>query len=254
VIDPTYARAYAGLAFAKVMEGTNRAVLVKAFGEAKTAALRALALDDQSADARVALGQVMVFVEWDWVAAEKSFQRALASDPNQAEAYLFYGFLEEALGDLERGLRLKLQGLECDSTSALAHVQIAVSFWYQRRYDDVIVWANKALDRDPYHPFARELLAGAYWKLGDLERSAEHMQRSRDHASKVLRDFSNDDFPLAMNAVQMGDLDGAFEALQRMFDAHDPALIDLAVGPHWDGLREDPRFNQYLVRMKLRSA
>src|SRR5262245_60050545 len=53
VIDPTYARAYAGLAFAKVMEGTNRAVLVKAFGEAKTAALRALALDDQSADARM---------------------------------------------------------------------------------------------------------------------------------------------------------------------------------------------------------
>ncbi len=80
----------------------------------------------------------------------------------------------EALGDLERGFHLKLQGLECDSTSALAHVLIAVSFWNQRRYDDVIVWANKALDRDPQHLFARELLAGAYWKMGDLERAREH--------------------------------------------------------------------------------
>ena len=146
-------------------------MLVEAFGEAKAAALRALALDDESADAQVALGQVMFIAEWDWIAAERSFQRALAIDPNHAEAYLHYGKLMEALGDLERGLHLKLQGLECDSTSALAHVQIALSFWNQRRYDDVIVWANKALDRDPQHPFAREMLAGAYWKMGDLERS-----------------------------------------------------------------------------------
>ena len=138
-----------------MQQATNRHVLVEAFGEAKAAALRALALDDESADAQVALGQVMFVAEWDWIAAERSFQRALAIDPNHAEAYLHYGKLMEALGDLERGFHLKLQGLECDSTSALAHVQIAVSFWNQRRYDDVIVWANKALDRDPHHPFAR---------------------------------------------------------------------------------------------------
>ena len=74
---------------------------------------------------------------------------------------------------------LKLQGLECDSTSALAHVLIAVSFWNQRRYDDVIVWANKALDRDPQHLFARELLGGASLEDG-RSRSArcEHLQLS----------------------------------------------------------------------------
>jgi tetratricopeptide (TPR) repeat protein len=254
VVDPTHAAAYAGLALAKLAQATNRNVLVEAFGEAKTASLRALALDDESADARVALGQVMVFAEWDWIAAERSFQRALAIDPNHAHAYLCYGDLKEALGDLERGFHLKLQGLECDSTSVLAHLLIAVSCWNQRRYDDMIVWANKALDRDPHHPFARELLAGAYWKLGDLERSAEHMQRARDHASDVLRDFdfSNAEFQLAMHAVQIGDLDAAFEHLQRMLDARDPALIHLAVAPQWDSLRADPRFNQCLARMKLR--
>jgi tetratricopeptide (TPR) repeat protein len=128
VIAPTFAAAYAGLALAKVAEATNRHVFREAFGEAKAAALRALALDAESADAQVAMGQVMFMAEWDWIAAERSFQRALAIDPNHAEAYLHYGKLMEALGDLERGLQLKLQGLECDSTSALAHMQIAISF------------------------------------------------------------------------------------------------------------------------------
>ena len=165
-IDPTHAAAYAGLALAKLGQATDRNVLVEAYGEAKAAALRAVALDDKSADAQVALGHVMFTAEWDRIAAERSFQRALAINPNHAEAYIYYGILMEALGDLERGLSLKMQGLECDSTSVLAHLWIAVSCWNQRRYDDVIVWANKALDRDPQHPFARELLVGAHWKNG----------------------------------------------------------------------------------------
>ena len=130
----------------------------------------------------------------------------------------------------------------------------------QRRYDDVIVWANKALDRDPRHPFALELLAGAYWKMGDLERFREHVQRGRDVARELLsdgtaqRETSIGEFPLVMQCAEAGDLDGAFEHLQRMIDARDPALIHLAVAPQWDSLRADPRFNQCLVRMKLRSA
>ena len=257
VIDPTFAAAYAGLAVAKVAQATNRNVLVEAFGEAKAAALRALALDDESADAQAALGEVMLFAEWDWIAAERSFQRALAIDPNHAHAYLRYGDLMEALGDLERGFHLKLQGLECDSTSVLAHLLIAVSCWNQRRYDDVIVWANKALDRDPQHPFAREMLGGAYWKMGDLERAGEllgvgeNLRPARSDGTAEA-DIGNDDFRLAIHYAAAGDLDAAFEHLQRLIDARDPALIHLAVAPQWDSLRADPRFNECLARMKLR--
>jgi tetratricopeptide (TPR) repeat protein len=198
----------------------------------------------------------MLFAEWDWIAAERSFQRALAINPNHAEAYLHYGFLMEALGDLERGFHLKLQGLECDSTSALAHVLIAVSFWNQRRYDDVIVWVNKALDRDPQHLFARELLAGAYWKMGDLEHFRTHLQHARELLADgtAQRELGNAGFELVMHYAGIGDLDAAFEHLQRLIDARDPALVHLAVAPQWDSLRADPRFNECLARMKLRPA
>jgi tetratricopeptide (TPR) repeat protein len=246
-IDPTDAAAFAGIAIAKVVQATNRHVLVEAFGEAKAAALRGLALDPESADAQVALGHVMVMAEWDWIAAERSFQRALAINPNHPEAYLFYGFLTEALGDLERGLELKLQGLKCDTTSALAHVMICDSFWNQRRYDDVIIWANKAHDRDPDHLCVRELLGAAYWKMGDLERARGLLAH---HAGQP--ELGTDGFYRVVKCSAAGDLDAAFEHLHRLIDARDPRLVHLAVSPLWDTLRADPRFNQCLARMKLR--
>jgi serine/threonine protein kinase len=249
VIDPTSAAAYAGLALAKLAHSTtNRHVLVDAYSEAKAAALRALALDAESADAQVALGHVMFIAEWDWIAAERSFRRALAINPNHAEAYLLYGQLMEALGDLERGFQLKLQGLECDSTSALAHTLIAHSFWLQRRYDDVIVWANKALDRNSQHPVALEMLAGAYLKMGDLERASTYLRRAGEPLPG-LQELS-----WVAQCAEAGDLDAAFERVQRLIDARDPVLIYLAVAPHWDCLRADPRFNECLARMKLQPA
>ena len=257
VIDPTFAAAWAGLAHAKVASAMNRNVLVEAYGEARAAALRALALDDASPDAHAALGEVMLFAEWDWIAAERSFQRAMAIDPNHAHAYLRYGDLMEALGDLERGFHLKLQGLECDSTSVLAHLLIAVSCWNRRRYDDMIVFANKALDRDPQHHFARELLMGAYWKLGDLDRVDELRRAALENPNLSRVPEGTDygaEFQLALHSAIAGDLDAAFEHLQRLIDKREPALIHLAVAPQWDNLRADPRFDQCLVRMKLRSA
>jgi tetratricopeptide (TPR) repeat protein len=301
-VAPTYAAAHAGLALTKVAQAVAHDVPhLEALAEARTIALRAVALDDKSADAQVALGQVMLFSEWDWTAAERSFQRALTINPNHAEAYLHYGGLMEALGQLTRGFELKLQGLECDSTSALAHVLIASSLWNQRRYDDVIVWVNKALDRDPRHLFARELLVGVYWKKGDFKRQiVEDLKRIeardlgeevraglREIVAEILHAFDHEGLdaahrcilkhmssawvielmsheggstiigrgntmigPLARSA-EAGDLDKAFELLQGALAERDPGLVHLAVAPQWDKMRDDPRFNQCLARMKL---
>ena len=51
-----------------------------------------------------------------------------------------------------------------------------------------------------------------------------------------------------------GDLDSAFEHLDRAIEGHDPALVHLAVAPQWDSLRVDPRFNERLARMGLAPA
>jgi serine/threonine protein kinase/cytochrome c-type biogenesis protein CcmH/NrfG len=287
-LDPTYAAAQAGLALALCGQATSRArPHGEAFAEAKVAALRALGMDAECADAHVALGQVLFLSEWDWLGAERSFQRALEINPNHPEAYLHYGGLMEALGDLDRGLRLKPQALERDPQSVLTLVLIAVSFWNQRRYDDTIAWLNRALDRDPTNLFARELLGGALFKKGDLEGAlGQDLKRAElvgapEEARTAWKQAYNEvkqayeagghceavrcilkhvpgeaqrgstGLRLSILHAEACNLDLAFEHLDRAIDTRDPSLVHLAVAPAWDNLRCDPRYDRCLRRMRL---
>jgi DNA-binding winged helix-turn-helix (wHTH) protein/Flp pilus assembly protein TadD len=279
-LDPTYAAAHAGLALACCAQAFYRVVPhADAYSEARAAALRALAMDASCADAQVALGAVLFFAEWNWAGAEKSLARALDINPNHTEAYLLYGQLKEALGQLEQGLHLKLKALDRDPFSPLVHLQISLSYWNQGRYADSIEWANRALTLDPRHPHAREHLAGAYLKQGDFDRHmAENVTHARLHGVPaealdplkqayaaggragvvrlVLERAASQPhaFPamqLAVFSGEAGDLDAAFRHLDRAIDSHDPALMHLAVAPQWESLRGDPRFNQCLARMGL---
>jgi tetratricopeptide (TPR) repeat protein len=187
--------------------------------------------------------------------------------------------LLEALGRLEEGLEVKLRALERDPFSPLVHLQISLSYWNQRRYDDAIAWANKTLELDPRHPHAREHLAGAYWKKGDSDRYiAENLKHAELHGAPaetlvrlkesyaaggvagVMRlglEFAAN-HPQAVPAMQLalfngelGIMDAAFEYLKQAIESHDPGLVHLAVSPQWDCMRTDPRFKDTLSRMGL---
>jgi DNA-binding winged helix-turn-helix (wHTH) protein len=168
-VDPTYAPAHAGLARARCLQAVFRAVPhQEAFTEAKASALRALAMDSGSADAQVALGTVLFLSEWDWTAAERSLCRALEINPDHTEALLQYGSLQEALGRLDDGLRRKQQALARDPRSPGVLVQIAISYWHQRKYDETQVWARRALEIDPKHVQASQFITRVYWRSGDV--------------------------------------------------------------------------------------
>jgi tetratricopeptide (TPR) repeat protein len=158
------------------------------------------------------------------------------------------------------------------------HLQIALSYWNQRRYDDMIAWATRSLELDPQHLLAREFLAGAYLKKGDLDR---HMAESLTHARAagcplpLLDDLRRSydtrgragvvEFALRTNAngppVQLallhgeaGNLDEAFRHLDAAIARRDPALVHLAVAPQWDCLRADGRFGERVQAMGLAAA
>ena len=151
-----------------------------AYADARAAALRALAMDASNADAQVALATVLFLSDWNWTGARRSLQRALEIDPDHTEALLLYGRLLEALGHLDEGLSAKRKALERNPSSAAVHLQIALSYWNQRRYDEMIAWATRSLELDPGHLVAREFIAGAYLKKGDPDR---HMAESLAHAA-----------------------------------------------------------------------
>jgi tetratricopeptide (TPR) repeat protein len=183
------------------------------------------------------------------------------------------------LGRLEEGLAMKLKALERDPHSPQVHLQISMSYWHQRRYEDAIEWANKTLALDARHPHAREHLAGAYLKRGDFDRYlAENIRHAAIHgvpatvfepvqeayAAEGLTGVRKlflarvahqpDAFPAMQLAVfygEAGNRDAAFRHLERAIDSHDPSLVHLAVAPQWDSLRDDARFGRCLERMGL---
>ncbi len=278
-LDPTYAAAHAGLALACCAQAELRVVPHgEAYTEARAAALRALAMDDSCADAQVALGAVLFLSDWNWTGARRSLERALEIDPDHVEAHLMYGRLLEALGELEQGLAAKRKALERTPFSPLVHTQIAHSYWNQRRYDDVIAWAEKSLALDPAHLLAREYIAGAWLKKGNLDRyKAESLAHAEAYGApaemlaELKQVFATGGRPamvehglravtanprtpalqLALLHGEAGHMDEAFVHLDRAIEGRDPALVHLAVAPQWDVLRDDPRFDERLTRMGL---
>lgn len=278
-LDPNYAAAHAGLSLACCAQAELRLTpLHDAYADARAAALRALAMDPANADAQVALGTVLFLADWNWTGARRSFERALQIDPDHTEGLLCYGRLLEALGDLDRGLAAKQKALERNPSSAAVHLQIAHSFWNQRRYDDVIVWANRSLALDPGHLLAREYLAGAYLQKGDVDRwMVENLSQARTYGApqelideieqifasggraaiveRTLRESPHAPaIQLALFSAEAGHLDEAFRYLDRAIECRDPALVHLAVAPQWDVLRGDPRFAGRLQSMGFQSA
>jgi DNA-binding winged helix-turn-helix (wHTH) protein/cytochrome c-type biogenesis protein CcmH/NrfG len=291
-IDPTYAPAHAGLARARCVQAVFRAVpCQEAFAEAKASALRALAMDSASADAQVALGTVLFLSEWEWTAAERSLRRALEINPDHTEALLQYGSLQEALGRLDDGLRSKQQALARDPRSPGVLVQIAISYWNQRKYDDALVWARRTLEVDPKHAQACQFINYVYLKIGDINRFAAWTVSMAiawglpEERVAVLKQVTADaqqvfataglsgvkrfwvdqitnpqlDFDILLKMPffrariygDAGRLDEAFDCLDQAIAHRDPALVHLAVAPDWDGLRDDPRFDDRLKKMGL---
>ena len=291
-IDPTYAPAHAGLARARCVLAASHAVQhQEAFAEAKASALRALGMDSGSADAQVALGTVLFLSEWDWTGAERSLRRALEINPDHTEALLQYGSLQEALGRLDDGLRSKQQALARDPRSPGVLVQIAISHWNQRKYDDALVWAQRALDVNPKHAQACQFMSYVYLKIGDIDRFAALAVSTAiefglpEEWVAVLKQVTADaqqvyataglsgvnrfwveqipnpqlDFDVLLKMPffrariygAAGRLDEAFDCLDQAIAQRDPALVHLAVAPDWDGLRDDPRFDDRLKEMGL---
>jgi tetratricopeptide (TPR) repeat protein len=291
-IDGTYAPAHAGLARARCAQAELRTVPhLEAFAEAKALALRALAIDSACVDAHVALGTVLFLRDWDWPAAERSLRRALALDPAHTEALVQYGALMEALGKLDEGLQFKQQALVRNPRSPWLLVQIATSYWHQRKHDETLAWARRALDLDPTHVLAMSLLLFVHSRHGDIVSFLEglfrgaplpgvsdealstmrqvvaeiHRVQEREGISGVTRylaDAVNDprlEFDTMLKlasrrAILFGDagrLDEAFDYLDQAIDARDPALVYLSIAPHWDSLRNDSRFGQRLGRLAL---
>ena len=273
--DPGYADAYAGLAH---VYGTGFVLNLldrpeaEAYDRVKWASERALALDDESADARLSFAFAL---EWqrNWPGAERQFRRAIALNPGHATARSWYSLLLRGMGRSEDALHESRRAAELDPFGIVVTHNYGSQCYIVRDYNCAIEQLRRTLEIAPY-PGAVRWLGLAYAHLGrwndamDAVRKAVELAPERpdiladlayvqalagqtEEARAVLRRAKMqplEGFNIARAHVALGEADSAFGWLERSnwrwphrATRSDPAL---------DPLRADPRFAQLVLRVE----
>ena len=274
--DPTYALAYVGISL--VWAGRSQMAIARpseAAPKAKAAALRAIELDDNLAEAHAALAAVWTWHDWNLSAAEPEFKRAVSLSPNYPDAYASYSHYLNIVGRPKEAAQAIERALALDPFNTLFRSFYAIHLVFAGRYDEAVAAARQA----PDNRMALKAAWSAYSRKG-MEREAAaaartflrlYGDRSVDdaydqghsqggykegikRAAQALVARSRTAAVLPSDITQLyleaGDTANAMGWLEKAFDYRDPNLPYLRL-PIYAPLRTDPRFQALLRRMGL---
>jgi tetratricopeptide (TPR) repeat protein len=244
------------------------------YAKAKSAALRALDLDDSLAEAHAALSCILENYEWDWDGAAREIERAIALNPGYATAYQWKAEELITQGRFDEAIQAMNKARELDPLSLLMNTRVGMVLYYARRYDAATDILKTTLEVDPEFAQARYFLSLVYsmeeryddaiellpedsfrvwvailyaWK-GDTDKAHELM------ADVLARRGEGYDWPSIRASFHfaLGELDECFAWMERAVAAKDPPLLNLIRSPRTDAIKDDPRFLAILDKMGLR--
>jgi len=282
--DPNYASAYSGMADSYNLLGWALIGVQpprEAFPRAKSAARRALEIDDRQAEAHAALAWTSYVYDWDWQTAEREFKRALELNPRYAPAHIWYSHYLESVGRLEESFAESKRALDADPLGLIINVHLGWYYLFTRKYDLAIEQLQKTLELDPNFILARMFLGQAYQQKGMMDEAIREFQEAaslsgrnpvylgglgqtyalaakRREAMGVLEELkklSKQRYVAARAIAEvyigLDERDQAFFWLQKAFEERDGWLIHLGGDPRYDPLRSDRRFADLLRRIGL---
>ena len=270
-IDPNYALAYAWISEITAALALNSYISEKtAYPEARAAALRAVELDENLAQAHLALSTFLLFADWDFTAAEQEAKLALELEPGNhwvryvnCENLSLFGRHEEAI----EGIRSLL---EVPSVGRLYLMELGNFLRSAGRHDEAI----RIYEKDP-SPNTLRLMATAYALKGDHAQALALYHKTSDmpgmtntphyllscllgaagRREEALKNFAERRTYLAKKGIQpfyeaalvhasMGDRDEAFRQLDLAYEDRVGRMIELKCDPWLRSLQGDPRFEE----------
>ena len=279
--DPNYALAYAGLAKAYILlpfyAGADRR---DASVKAKDAALKALRLDPNLAEAHVALGKVLFFSEIDLPGAMREYKRAIELQPNDATAHHWFGNDSlAALGRFDEAIAEGKRAIELDPLSTVINVDLGETFYYAHRYDEAARQMRKTLEIDPTSFYAHYNLGIVLQLTGDLSGAIAEYEKAKqlgdnplvstlcaqakayagdkDAALRMLSDLDQLSqrrevvgYWRALLYLSLNNKDEALRWLEQGFEERDGSNISwIKVDPLLDSLHGDPRFESLVQKV-----
>jgi eukaryotic-like serine/threonine-protein kinase len=280
--DTKYALAYSGLSDAYALQVDYRRVPVaEGLSRARAYATQALALDDTLAEAHTSLGWVHFIHDWDWHGAVRTFRRAVELNPSYATARQWYSFVLAALGHLDQALAEGHAALELDPASHSIRRSVGWLYYYARRYDTALEHLRRAIAMNPTSQETYRLVGIALTQQGAYDQAERALREAiaipeessyapaalgyllarrgdRPAAEAILAELdarSRSEYvsPVAFQMIYLGlgNHDQAFAWLERSYEDRRGWLAYLKVEPMFDPLRSDPRFGEFVQRMKL---
>jgi TolB-like protein/Tfp pilus assembly protein PilF len=283
-VEPDYAAPYAGLADCYVLLGVlYLRQPCEVFPKAKQFAEQALVRDDGIAEAHKSLAVVRNLYEWDWEGSEEEFRRALELNPCLSDAHQAYSILLSSLRRYQEAVEEALRARELDPLSVGMNALVGFIYMRARRYDQAIEACRQAIELDPNNPFGHWLLARS---LDAADRTTEALAESElaarlagnrspysGHlgyalaragdpagASKVVEDIRErqkteyvSPYEFVNIYTALGETDLAFEWLEKAYQERTSRLPGELWDRPFDALRPDPRFQDLIRRIGLRT-
>ncbi len=279
--DPTYAAAYAGLADCAGGAGFGGFTSPEdGCGKAKVAARKALEMAE-TAEAHASLGWAILHYDWDFVAAEKEFLRAIQLNSSYATAHQWYGHCLACVGRFGEALAETGRAVQLDPLSLIIHASHAGASWMARDWEYALAHSRQALELDPSFTWLHWLVANAYQGQGlytqavDERRLAVELSGNaplflaelggtyaaagkRNEALQILeqlKELSKTRYVMAywFALIHCGlqEREPALYWLEKALQERSAMLAWVKVDPCVDYLRSDPRFDDLLRRMNF---
>ena len=271
-IDPNYALAYAGIADAYPL--LSFAEPQQVMSKAREAALKALSLDNNLAEAHVALARVLLDYDYDFAAAEREYKAAIEVNPNYAGTHTRYGLLLTRFGRHEEAFAKHRQALEIEPLSLINNRDYGESLILARRYDEAMTQLKKTLELDADFLAAHVSLGFVYQMKGNYAESVEERAKVQElrgnpqPRAQIRESFAKGGWEgFLRNQIEnrktsnqtaymtatlhaaLGEKDKAFAELNRSYENREFFMTLLKVDPRLDPLRDDPRFQELLRRV-----
>jgi TolB-like protein/Flp pilus assembly protein TadD len=281
--DPKYAEAYSGLADTYALLGDWQYAVMpakEALPKAKTAAMKAIELNEALGEAHNSLAFVLDGYDWDFEAGGREFRRAIELNPGYATAHHWYAWHLSLLGQHEEAIAEMRKAASLDPLSLMINTDLAELLLLAHRYDESIQQSRKAIEMDPNFALAHNQLAQAYLAKNRVDEAVAESRKAvdlsggdnpicvanlarayaasgkKDEAEKLLAQLmkqssatSSHATEIAMVYASLGQNDEAMKWLQKGYDERfNPGVL---LRPGFDSLRADARFQALLHRVGL---
>lgn len=274
--DPQFGRAWTGIAKAWLWLADAYVPPREAYPRVREAALKALKIHNDDAEAHVYLGETKRILDWDLDGAAREFCRAVELDPKSTPSNYFSAAFWAARGERDEALIYLQRTSKIDPASLWVNNSACELYRYFGLYDEAIAAGERALQLDPAFVYGEPLLAALYREMGRFDealalyKKAQNLNgrpafglaityarmNQRDEAVRALeaaaavRRYTPGD-AIAHVQVALGEHDNAIRELERACEERSSSVHFVGIAPEFAPMRGDPRFTAILKRIGL---